>query len=111
MWNGIFCRFSFYLCEVEKTSVLKSYDEKEVIVSCKCGCDDGIHMEIRHNDGEDFYAIAAFTNGNFYLEQHHPFIEKMKKIWAIIRNKDYYYSDICMSEKDWKQFKEWVNRW
>ena len=53
MWNSIFCRFDFYLCEVEKTSVLNSYDEKEVIVSCKCGCDDGIHMKIRHNDRED----------------------------------------------------------
>lgn len=33
----------------------------------------------------------------------------MKKIWAIIRNKDYYYSEICMTRKDFETFREYIN--
>ena len=39
-----------------------------------------------------------------------PFFEKLKKIWAIISNKDFYYSDIVLTKDDFKEFKEWVNR-
>lgn len=38
------------------------------------------------------------------------FFEKLKKIWAIICNKDFYYSDIVLTKDDFKEFKEWVNR-
>ena len=45
----------------------------------------------------------------FYTQQR-PFFEKLKKIWAIICNKDFYYSDIVMTKEDFKEFKEWINR-
>ena len=25
-------------------------------------------------------------------------------------NKDFYYSDVCMSKDEWQQFKEWINK-
>lgn len=93
-------------------AVLKSKNDKELIISCRCGCDEGVHIKIS-NDGDDYYAYQCFTNGNFYKEQYgmlSSLNRKLKKIWAIIRNKDYYYSDIAMSREDFQEFKEWVNR-
>lgn len=82
--------------------------DDELIVSCKCGCDEGIHFKI-HDCGDGEYAFLTYTNGNFYTQQR-PFFEKLKKIWAIIRNKDFYYSDIVLTKDDFNEFKEWVNR-
>lgn len=92
-------------------AVLISKDKKDLVVTCKCGCGDGIHLCI-HNDGED-YAYQCFTNGNFYKEQDGMFKilkNKLAKIWAIIRNKDYYYSDIMMNREDFEQLKEYINQ-
>ena len=91
-------------------AVFTNYDDDELIISCGCGCDDGIHFRIYHEFDDDYYAMAAFINGNFYKDQKWSFIEKLKKIVAIIFNKDFYYSDICMSKDDWQQFKEWINK-
>lgn len=35
---------------------------------------------------------------------------KMKKIVSILRNKDYVYSDLILSKKDFEEFKEYVNQ-
>lgn len=89
-------------------AVFKNFKDDELIVSCKCGCDEGIHFKIYNYEGGD-YAFLTYTNGNFYTQQR-PFLEKLKKIWAIIRNKDFYYSDVVLTKEDFKEFKEWVNR-
>lgn len=89
-------------------AVLKNFRGDELIVSCKCGCDEGIHFTIKdYGDGD--YAFLTYTNGNFYSQQS-SFIEKLKKIWAIIRNKDFYYSDILLTKNEFEEFKEWVNK-
>lgn len=92
-------------------AILKSSDNKELIVSFNCGCDNGIHLKIDDSLGD--YAYQCFTNGNFYCDQHGVFRsmkKKFRKIWAIIRNKDYYYSDIVMTKEDFCVFKEWINQ-
>jgi hypothetical protein len=90
-------------------AVFKNFKDDELIVSCKCGCDEGIHFKIYdYKDGD--YAFLTYTNGNFYTQQRTPFFEKLKKIWAIIRNKDFYYSDIVFTKDDFNKFKEWINR-
>ena len=44
-----------------------SKDKKDLVVTCRCDCGDGIHLRIE-KDGDD-YAYQCFTNGNFYKEQ------------------------------------------
>ena len=71
-------------------SVMISNDKKDLVVTCNCGSGNGIHLRIE-NDGDD-YAYQCFTNGNFYKEQDGMFRtlkNKLAKIWAIVRNKDY----------------------
>lgn len=90
---------------------------KELIVSCRDGCDNGIRIKIDHDiiEGTDYedYAFLTYQSGNWYREQGGVFrclAEKCKKIWKIIRNKDFYYSEICMSKEDFKRFKEYINQ-
>ena len=93
-------------------AVLKTKDETELIVSCKCGCEDGIHLRVDKDD-DDWYAIMTYINGNFYRDQSnifHTLKNKIRKIWAIICNKDYYYSDVNMSKKEYQEFKDYINR-
>lgn len=89
-------------------AVFKNFEDDELIVSCKCGCDDGIHFKIQDDEDGD-YAFLTFTNGNFYSQQG-SFFNKLRKIWAIIRNKDFYYSDITLTKDEFEEFKEWINR-
>lgn len=87
-------------------AVLKTLDNSEMIISCKCGCDEGLRIKIE-KDEED-YCYTTYLSGNWYKEQGR-FRDKLKKIWAIIRNKDFYYSEIILNKKEWEEYKKWVN--
>lgn len=88
-------------------SVLVS--DEELIVTCKCGCHDAIHIAIDDSGAEyDDYAILT------YMKAQNDTIlrvtlRKLRKIWAIITNKDYYYSEICMNREDFTKFREYIN--
>ena len=92
-------------------SVMKSKDGNNLVVDCSCGCDEGIRIRVDKSDDEN-YSILTYTNGNFYRDQNEKFFrtlgKKLKKIWRIIRNKDYYYSEICMTKADFQEFKEYL---
>ena len=93
-------------------AVLKNKDNTEMYIDCNCGCDSGIRFRIDKEDF-DYYCFMSFTNGNFYMEQGDKITrvlsKKLKKIWAIIRNKDFYYSDIIMTKDDFNEFKKYIN--
>lgn len=93
-------------------AVMRSRDGNDLIVDCNCGCDDGIRFRIDQDD-LDYYCFMTYTNGNFYREQGDTLCgvlyKKLKKIWAIIRNKDFYYADIVMTKDDFDYFKEYIN--
>lgn len=94
----------------DKMATLKSKDDKGMVVECKCGCDEGIRIKIEKE--EDYYAVLTYVSGHFYTEQDgflKRFALKLKKIIAIIRNKDFYYSEVIISEDDFEEFKEFVN--
>jgi hypothetical protein len=93
-------------------AIMKSNDGKDLAVSCDCGCDEGFRIRISELDEESF-SILTYTSGRFYTEQNHTVFgaigKKFKKIWRIFRNKDYCYSEIVMSRKDFKEFKDYIN--
>ena len=96
-------------------SVMISDDKKELIVTCKCSCQDAIHIKVDDEDKDaDCYAIQTYMNGNWYRDQEDRAFRcvgrKLKKIWTIIRNKDYYYSDVLMSREDFQKYKEYINQ-
>ena len=90
-------------------------DKKELVVTCNCGCEEGVHIiKIEPDEYDDSVAYLAYISGNFYKEQEKSFWnifrDKIKKIFCIIRNKDFYYSDIRMDKEDFQQFKEYINQ-
>ena len=87
-------------------ATLKSNDNKQMVITCNCGCDEGIRVEINKDFGD--YCYISYISGNFYKEQA-SLLDKIKKIWKIIRNKDFYYSEICMSREDFEDYKRWIN--
>lgn len=93
-------------------AVLKNKDNTEFLVDCNCGCNDGVRFRIDKED-YDYYCFMSYTNGNFYRDQDETlwkvFCKKLKKIWAIIRNKDFYYAEIMMNKDEFNEFKEYIN--
>lgn len=96
-------------------SVLSSKDKKELIITCGCGCEDTIHIRIEpvYEDEDYTYAFLSYMNGKFYSDQlngWHTLRKKLKKIWAIIRNKDYYYSDVILNKEQFEEFRDYINQ-
>ena len=93
-------------------SIMKSEDGTNLIVDCDCKCDDGLRIRVDKDEDFDYYFIMSYTSGNFYKEQDYTIWKvirtKLKKIWCIIRNKDYCYSEICMNKDDFKEFQEYI---
>lgn len=85
-----------------------------MIVTCSCGCDDGVHIIKVNPEYDGSIACLSYVSGNFYKKQENTFLgvfkNKLKNIWSIIRNKDYYYSDILMSKEDFQQLKDYINQ-
>lgn len=92
-------------------AVFRNKDGNQLIVDCNCGCNSGIKIRVDQLD-EDMYVLLSYINGNFYSEQDKTLwrllCEKLKKICAIIRNKDYHYSEICMSKDDFQEFQNYI---
>ena len=73
-------------------SVFITENKEELIVTCGCGCQDSIHIQIDH-EYDEYYAFMSYLNGNFYRDQNAGALrsigKKLKKIWKILTNKDY----------------------
>ena len=96
-------------------AVMFSDDKKEMIVTCECGCENAIHIRVDDTDKDyNCYAIQTYMNGNWYRDQDdrifRSIYRKLKKILAIIRNKDFYYSELTMSCEDFQKYKEYINQ-
>lgn len=73
------------------------------------GCDNGVALRVTH-DPLFGYEIAL-VNDMFYTEQRtimSRLIEKCKRIWCILRNKEYRYFNILIDERDMDDFKEFI---
>ena len=94
-------------------AVLKNKDGKELYIDCCCGCNEGIRFKAAKDDDFDYYCFMTYTNGNFYREQGDTIFDviskKIKKILAIIRNKDFYYAEVVLTKDDFDTFKEYLN--
>ena len=93
-------------------SVLKSKDGDELIITCDCGCGDTCHIKIEE-DEPDYYFFLTYLNSNWYREQDDKILrvveKKLRKIWAVIRGKDFHYSDIRMTRDEFELFREYIN--
>ena len=93
-------------------AVLRSKDGKELILNCRCGCDESLMFKVDRDD-PDYYMVGSYISGNFYKDQDYTIWRviknKIKKIWCILMNKDFYYAEIILNGEDFKEFKEYIN--
>ena len=93
-------------------AVMRSKDGDELYIDCYCGCNDGYRFKIDRDDF-DYYCFMTYTNGTFYREQGDTLwgvlCKKWQKILAIIKNKDYYYSEVTMTKDEFDDFREYIN--
>lgn len=97
-------------------AVMISKDRKEMMVDCSCGCDQGMRFRVEKEEFSEnlsTYCFVSYTSGNWSRDQGETWWKilkkKLKKIVSIIRNKDYYYSEIMLDEHDFREFKEYIN--
>lgn len=96
-------------------AVMISDNKKDLVINCKCGCHNAIHITVDDTEKDsDYYSFITYMNANWYRDQNDGVIQcftrKLKKIWRIIRNKDYCYSEIMMSCDDFEQLKKYINQ-
>lgn len=87
-------------------------ENHEIYADCHCGCDNGLRIRIEKDDFEE-YCFCTYTLGNFYTMQSSfttRLKTKLKKILAIIRNKDFRYSEIIMSKEEFDKFRDALNK-
>lgn len=91
-------------------AIYKAINKDAVSVTCDCSCGNG--MEFIVDRDPDCYALIMAMNSNFYRDQNgalRVLKSKLEKIWCIIRNKDFYYSEVIMSERQFNDFKDIIN--
>lgn len=96
-------------------SVMISSDKKELMLTCNCNCEYTLHFKINDEDKDyDCYAVQSYLKGDWYTNQDNTIwsvvVKKLKKIIAIIKNKDYYYSEIIMTKEEFQEFKKYINQ-
>lgn len=93
--------------------VLCSKDgKKHLYIDCYCGCDSGLRIRVDTLEHSDIYCFLSCTNSSWHTEQigcWKALTTKLRKIWAIIRNKDYVYSEICLTKQEFEDFKVFLN--
>lgn len=92
--------------------VVKDSSGRDAFADCHCGCDSGLRIRVDKEDTVDLYVVVSYTSADFYKNQTTWFSRlklKLQKIWAIIRNKDFYYSEVCMTKEEFQDFKKIIN--
>lgn len=82
----------------------------EFIAFCNCGCGNGVVLKF---DNEDDELSMQLVSDNFYFMQNKGKMslkEKIKRIWYIIKGKEYCYFDILIDKKELQEFKEFVEK-
>ena len=83
------------------------------ILYCKSGCGNAIILKaVKEEDLNNERSLSLqIVSDIFYSGQQYTFLEKLKRIWYVITNKEYRYFDIYTSDEDEIQkFKSFVEK-
>lgn len=75
---------------------------------CSCGCNKGVALKA---ETDNWGCYLSLVSDVFHMQADtgwDRFKKKCKRIWSIVRNKEYIYFDICIDPDDLKEFKEFV---
>lgn len=94
--------------QITSNDVLSNKQQTDFVVKCDCGCDNTIRITKEMGDINikflsDFYKIASQNNVINVIKQ------KLKKIKAILKNQDYAYFDIMMTDEQFHDFRKYID--
>ena len=81
------------------------------LINCSCGCGDEIEIRV-YPDKEYGDVSINIVASKWYAEQCGVFGQikkKLRKIWWVIRGKDYYHCDLILKKDQWTEFAKLVN--
>lgn len=92
--------------------ILTDKNKTKVIIECDCGCESIGLSKMEFDEGSKEYFIDISINA-YYSEQD-SFFSKLKKriktAWYIFRKGTYILQEICLSEQDFKDLKEVIQK-
>lgn len=84
--------------------------EQDFYFYCTCGCNNGVVIKTETEGDEVCLSLVSDT---FYSNQRGFFallMEKLRRIWCIIRNNEYYYFDIILDKQQANHLAEVLRR-
>lgn len=91
--------------------IMTNKEKDTIALLGSCGISEGVVLQVDSCGNDiDGYDISLVSD-TYYLDHYtekNRFREKLKRIWKILRNQEYYYFDIYVSAEDIKEFKKFV---
>lgn len=87
--------------------IYQTKDNRGLVVTCSCGCNNG--LVIRRDEDGDIW--MNMVQSKFYSEQKTLFRrikEKVKRVWSVLRDKEYVYFDVHVKSEEFEEFQEYV---
>lgn len=97
---------------VNSDSVLSNKEGTDFAISCDCGCKNTIRIEKIIDETGNLISIGFLTD-NYYNKQQTIWSiikEKVKKIKCILTNKDFYHFEIILTNDQFNEFREYIDR-
>lgn len=91
--------------------VYKTKDNNSLIVNCSCRCGDGIEFTISNFDNiaEVWLTQTTYSWNSESMSFWDRLKTKIKRLWLVLCNKEYYYTEISLSKDDFGAFVEYIN--
>ena len=89
--------------------VYQSKDHQSVFVNCSCGCGEGLEIRLNKYSQEEGDICISMVESKWYSEQIGGWAhlkKKVKRLWRLVCNKDYYYSELILKNEQLTQLIE-----
>ena len=92
-------------------AIMLSDDKKDIAVTCRCGCNETIHICIDDEFSDsDLYGLITYLRPTTEGPAAAKLGFRLKKALRILKGKDICCSEIMMSRKDIEALSEYLSR-
>ena len=88
-------------------------EQKDFIVTCNCGCNEGLVFQFQKDPDCDDFVYISLIQSQWYANQDRfldRWKKKLKKIGSILRNNDYTYSEIVMKKEEFHELANTIEQ-
>jgi hypothetical protein len=90
--------------------VFTNKKEDELIVTCKCGCGEGLHWQAGtwDDEGEEYY--ISLVESSWYDKQDSRLKSYIKRLWKALRGKEYHFTELILKKDDVEEFAMFLGK-